>query len=89
MNFQWTGLVLAVTTFAAIGTGHILVRHFHPIFGTRPGIPFIVLGGVVMALSIIVESNLFSGVLGIVAITTFWDGLEFFRQEKRVQKGQA
>ena len=89
MIIQWAGLVLAITTFVTIAAGHILVRRLHPKFGTQPGIPFMVLGGAVMVVSIFIENNLLSGVFGIVAITTFWDGLEFFRQEKRVEKGHA
>ena len=89
MNFQWVGLILAISTFVTIAMGHVLVRKLHPLFGTRLGIPFMVFGSVVMAISVFLDSNLLSGVLGIVAITTFWDGLEFFRQEKRVKKGHA
>ena len=89
MNIQWAGLILAITTFSTIGVGHVLVRLLHPKFGTRLGIPFLVLGGVVMVISVFSKSNLISGVLGIIAITTFWDGIEFFRQEKRVQKGHS
>jgi hypothetical protein len=89
MNIQWAGLVLAITTFVTIGVGHVLVRRLHPKFGTRLGVKFLVMGGVVMVISIFVDQKLISGVLGIIAITTFWDGLEFFRQVKRVQKGQT
>ena len=87
MNFQWTGLVLAISTFSTIGVGHVLVRRLHSKFGARLGVPFMVLGGVLMVISAFAEDDLSSGVLGVVAITTFWDGIEFFRQEKRAQKG--
>jgi hypothetical protein len=87
MNFQWAGLLLATTTFGTIAIGHILVRRLHPRLGTRPGIPLLLLGVGVMVASALVKSNHLSGVLGIVAITTIWDGIEFFRQEKRVQTG--
>ena len=86
MTLQWSGLVLAITTFVAIGVGHVLVRRLHPKFGTRLGIPFMLAGGAVMFLSLFTANELMSGILGIVSITTFWDGIEFFRQEKRVSR---
>ena len=87
MNLQWAGMVLAITTFATIGAGHMLVRRLYPLLGTRLGIPFMVLGILIMIISVFVETDLISAAIGIVSITTFWDGLEFFRQEIRVQRG--
>ena len=89
MTLQWSGFALAITTFMTIGIGHVLVRRLHPKFGTRLGIPFMLAGGVVMFLSLFTANELMSGILGIVSITTFWDGIEFFRQEKRVKRGQV
>ena len=89
MTLQWSGIVLAITTFVTIGAGHVLVRRLHPKFGTRLGIPFMLAGGVLMFASLFLADNLVSGFLGIFAITTFWDGIEFFRQEKRVQRGHV
>ena len=88
MSLEWSGLVLAITTFATIGIGHVFVRRLHPKFGTRLGIPFMLLGIAVLIGSLFVTSNLIAGVLGIVAITFIWDGIEFYRQEKRVQQGR-
>lgn len=87
MNLQWAGTVLAITTCVTIGFGHVLVRRLHPLTGTRLGIPLMTLGGVMMVASMFIVNNYYSGMLGIIAITTFWDGFEFFRQEKRVHKG--
>jgi len=88
-DLQPAGTILAAASFATIGIGHVLVRRLQPIFGTRLGVPFILLGVGIMAVSTRVASDLLSGILGIVAITTFWDGIEFFRQEKRVRQGRA
>jgi hypothetical protein len=89
MSLQWAGLTLSAATFGTIACGHILVRRLHPKWGTKPGIPLMLLGLVLMVISIFFDSNLISGVLGIVGITTIWDGIEFYRQEKRVQRGHA
>jgi threonine/homoserine/homoserine lactone efflux protein len=83
---QWGGLVLAFVTFATIGLGHVLVRRLHASFGTRPAIPFILAGLLVLFASLLTPQNLVSAVLGISAITLVWDGIEFFRQEKRMQR---
>ena len=88
MNLEIAGLVLAATTFLTIAVGHVLVRRLHPIFGVRPGIPFMLLGVAIMILSLFIAANLWSAVLGILAITFFWDGIEFYRQEKRVRLTQ-
>lgn len=86
MSVQWAGVILAFVTFATIGIGHVLVRRLHARFGTRPALPFFGLGLLVMALSLATGSDLFSAILGLSAITLLWDGIEIYRQEKRMQR---
>jgi hypothetical protein len=86
LGLQSAGLLLAMTTFATIAAGHVLVRRLHARFGTRPAIPLFILGGVVLLVSLLVTGNLLSGILGIIAITFIWDGIEMFRQEKRMRR---
>ena len=86
MNFQWAGIAIAVTTLATIAVGHVLVRDLHPKFGTQLCLPFMILGVIVMTISVFIDNNLLSSILGIVGITTLWDGIEYYRQEKRVQR---
>lgn len=85
-DLEFAGVVLAVVTFATIGIGHVLVRRLHARFRTMPGIPFFILGMLVLVISTQVASDLLSGVLGITAITLVWDGVEMYRQEKRMQR---
>lgn len=85
MNLQWAGAVLGGATFATIGAGHVLVRWLHARFGTRPAVPLFIIGGLTLLISLIAEDDLLSGVLGISAITVLWDGIEIYRQEKRVK----
>lgn len=89
MSLQWAGPVLAIVTFATIGIGHVLVRGLHARFGTLPAIPLFLSGLLVLSLSLMSGGDLLSGVLGIAAITLIWDGVEIFRQEKRVQASHA
>ena len=86
MSLQWAGVVLAFVTFATIGIGHMLVRRLHARYGTRPAMPLFGLGLLVLALSLAAQSDLLSAVLGITAITLLWDGIEMYRQEKRMQR---
>jgi hypothetical protein len=75
-----------MVTFGAIGAGHVLVRHLHARFGTRPATLLFLLGGLVLVGSLGATSDLLSGVLGITAITLLWDGVEIYRQEKRMKR---
>ena len=84
--YSWAGPILALTTFATIGIGHMLVRRLHKRYGTRPGIPFFILGGLLLLASLFTAGSLPSAVLGLVGVTFFWDGIEFYRQEKRMQQ---
>ncbi len=85
MNLQWAGVVLALVTFVTIGLGHVMVRRFHAQWGTRPAIPFFALSVVVLAAAFASASDLLSAIFGTTAITLFWDGVEIFRQEKRMR----
>ena len=86
MSLQWAGVILAFVTFATIGIGHVLVRRLHARYGTRPALPFFGAGLLVLTLSLATQSNLLSAVLGLTAITLLWDGIEMYRQEKRMQR---
>lgn len=88
-SLQWAGIVLAAVTFITIGIGHVLVRRLYARYGTRPAIPFFFSGAVVLLASMLVQNNLLSAVLGLTAITLAWDGIEMYRQEKRILREQA
>ena len=89
MTVEWTGPVLAAVTVATIGLGHVTVRKVNYLFGTVPAIPLFFLGAGILAASLFVSSDLLSAILGIVGVTTVWDGVEVIRQEKRVRSGHA
>lgn len=86
MKLQPAGIVLAFVTFATIGIGHVLVRRLQKRFGVWPAAVFFALGALVLFGSILVLNDLLSAVLGITAITLIWDGIEMFRQEKRMRR---
>ncbi|RPI87456.1 MAG: DUF4491 family protein [Chloroflexi bacterium] len=84
MMLQPAGIVLAIVTFATIGIGHVLVRRLQKRFGVWPAAVFFALGALVLIGSFLVLNDLASAVLGITAITFIWDGIEMFRQQKRM-----
>lgn len=85
------GAYAAITTIISIWFGHVMVRTLEAkLTKLKPVIIICVILGVVMEFGsmIMVERSL-SSILGILSITFFWDTLEIFRQERRVQKGYA
>jgi len=89
MNLQFIGVILALTTFASIGVGHVLVRRLYPLLGIKAAPLFWALGILTYYASVSQESDTWSSVLGVVAVTLIWDGIEFLRQKKRVERGEA
>ena len=89
MTIEWAGPVLAAVTVVTIGLGHVMVRKANYLFGTVPAIPLFFLGAGILTASFFVSSDLLSAVLGIVGVTTVWDGVEVIRQENRVRRGHA
>jgi hypothetical protein len=86
MNLQPAGIVLAMITFLTIAAGHVLVRRLHARYGTRPALPLFGLGTLILIGSLATRPDLLSAVLGLTGVTVIWDGIEMFRQEKRVQR---
>jgi hypothetical protein len=86
VTLEWAGPILALVTFGTIAAGHVLVRRLQARYGTRPALLLFILGGLVLAASLAVTGRLLSGVLGVTATTLVWDGVEIFRQEKRVRR---
>jgi uncharacterized protein DUF4491 len=89
MILQWVGPLMAFLTVATIGAGHVMVRKINYHFGTKFAPLVVIIGASVLGLSSWVTSDLISAALGIVGITTLWDGVELYRQEARVRKGHA
>ena len=53
----------------------------------KPAPLVFVLGLVFFVLSLLVASNLASAALGILGMTTIWDGTELYGQEDRIRRG--
>ena len=85
MNF--TGLIIAVTTFLVIGLFHPIVIKSEYHFGTRCWWVFALAGIVFIAVSFAVRNDILSPVLGVVGCSCLWSILELFQQRERVRKG--
>ena len=85
MNF--TGLIIAVTTFLVIGLFHPIVIKSEYHFGTRCWWVFALAGIVFIAVSLAVRNDILSPVLGVVGCSCLWSILELFQQRARVRKG--
>ena len=85
MNF--TGLIIAVTTFLVIGLFHLIVIKSEYHFGTRCWWVFALAGIVFIAVSLAVRNDILSPVLGVVGCSCLWSILELFQQRERVRKG--
>ena len=81
------GLVIGLGTFLIIGIFHPIVIKGEYYFGTRCWWAFLVLGIIFIALSIIVQSVLWSALLGVAGFSCLWSILEIFEQQERVRKG--
>lgn len=89
MKVEWIGVILASLTMGTIAFGHVFVKRIHARFGTRPGIPLLILGILVLLSSTISVHDTVSAILGVLGLTTFWDGVEVFQQERRVRRDQT
>lgn len=85
MNF--TGLIIAVTTFLVIGLFHPIVIKSEYYFGTKCWWVFALAGALFIAASLLVENGILSPVLGVIGCSCFWSILELFEQRERVRKG--
>lgn len=85
MNF--TGIIIGLATFLAIGLFHPLVIKTEYYLGTRCWWMFLVAGILFGAVSLWVENIILSTILGVVAFSSFWSIHELFQQKERVRKG--
>ncbi|HSM26034.1 MAG TPA: DUF4491 family protein [Anaerolineaceae bacterium] len=91
MTINTIGMLAALTTLITIAFGHVMVRELEfRLASLRPAIfTCVILGIGFMMAALVVETNSFSAIFGILGITFLWDALEFYRQQKRVIKGHA
>lgn len=85
MNF--TGIIIGLATFLAIGLFHPLVIKAEYYLGSRCWWMFLVAGILFGAVSLWVENVILSTIFGVVAFSSFWSIHELVQQRERVRKG--
>ena len=92
MDINWLGLAAALSTFFGVWIGHVSVRKIERDV-VRIWIPTslsLLLGIGLLSASFVTSSLILSTIYGILAVTLFWDALEFgVRQPNRIKEGHA
>jgi hypothetical protein len=91
MTINLIGLVAGVATFLGIWFGHVTVRKVE---ATAPKLWLPIVVSLILGLgleygSLISENLPVKTATGILGVTLLWDSFEFWRQQKRIQKGHA
>lgn len=92
MDINWLGLASASATFFGVWIGHVSVRKIEREV-ERIWIPTtlsLLLGIGLLSASFLTPNLILSTICGILAVTLFWDALEFgIRQPNRIKHGHA
>ena len=81
------GIILAITTFIAIGMFHPIVIKAEYHFGVKCWWAFALAGTVLLVLSLFISNIVLSSILGVLGCAFLWSIFELFEQRKRVKKG--
>lgn len=84
---HFSGILIAVITFFAIGIFHPIVIKGEYYFTCRIWPVFAVLGTLFVAASLFIENTVLSSTLGVIGCSCFWSIKELFEQRERVRKG--
>ena len=82
-----TGIIIAASTFLAIGVWHPIVIKTEYYWGTRPWIVYLIVGLACIAGALFIENAILSSIVGVFGASALWGIGELFAQKKRVEKG--
>lgn len=85
LNLQ--GLLIGLCTFLIIGLFHPLVIKGEYYLGVKCWWIFLCMGIACTVLSVLIENDFVSILMGVTAFSSFWSILEVFEQRERVRKG--
>jgi len=83
----FTGIIIAVSTFLAIGIWHPIVIKTEYYWGTRPWILYLIVGLAWIVGALFIEYAILSSIVGVFGASALWGIGELFAQKKRVEKG--
>ena len=87
MHFNFSGIILAVSTFIIIGVFHPVVIKAEYYTGTRLWPLFLLIGITCVVVALFIADIFWSALLGVLGATCLWSIGEIFEQKKRVNKG--
>lgn len=87
MDFYFTGIIIAVSTFLIIGIFHPIVIKVEYYWGTRLWWVFLVLGLITIMVALLIANVIVSSILGVIGASLLWSIGELFEQKKRVERG--
>ena len=83
----FTGIIIAICTFIAIGIWHPIVIKTEYHWGTWPWKIYLIIGVLCLAGALFIENAIISAIIGVFGASALWGIGELFSQKKRVQKG--
>ena len=86
-DMHFTGIIIALVTFLAIGIWHPIVIKTEYYWGTRPWIVFLLIGICCLTMALFVPNIYLSAFLGVFGASALWGIGELFAQKRRVEKG--
>ncbi|MBR0501980.1 MAG: DUF4491 family protein [Paludibacteraceae bacterium] len=86
-DLNYIGLLIGLATFLIIGIFHPLVIKGEYYFGVKCWWVFCLCGITTTFLSLIINNQTISTLLGVFAFSCFWSIKEVFEQRKRVERG--
>ena len=84
---NWSGIIIGVFAFVITGIFHPVVVKCEYYFTEKIWPVFLVLGLICAGLSLMIEDQIISGVLGILSFVLLWCIRELKEQTRRVEKG--
>ena len=83
----FTGIIIAASTFLAIGIWHPIVIKTEYYWGTRPWIIYLIVGLACIAGALFIENAIISSIVGVFGASALWGIGELFAQKRRVEMG--
>ena len=91
MQINLIGVTAALAAFIGVWLGHVSVRKLEreAVHLWQPALTALMIGIGLELASFLTSSRVLSVMFGILGVTLLWDALEFFRQQRRIQRGHA
>ena len=83
-----SGIIIGLSSFVIIGIFHPIVIKCEYYFSARVWPIFLVLGLICCALSLMIENDTLSGIMGVLGFCLLWSINELRKQQERVKKGR-